>query len=71
MSGNCYYCGGHPDEVADLRRRRDELETEVERLRVAIETVASTFEKDREQGFKTRDKDFAITILRQVMPKRS
>jgi hypothetical protein len=71
MSSNCYYCGGHPEEVVDLRRRRDELEAEVERLRTAIETVASTFEKDREQGFKTKDKDFAITILRQAAPKQS
>jgi hypothetical protein len=31
MSGNCYYCGGHPDEVIDLRRRVAELEGECNR----------------------------------------
>jgi hypothetical protein len=39
MSSNCYYCGGHPDEVVDLRRRRDELEIEVERLRAALKDI--------------------------------
>lgn len=31
MSSNCYYCGGHPDEVVDLRRRVAELEAECNR----------------------------------------
>lgn len=31
MSSNCYYCGGHPDEVIDLRRRVAELEAECNR----------------------------------------
>lgn len=36
MSSNCYYCGGHPDEVIDLRRRRDELEAVIARQEAAI-----------------------------------
>lgn len=36
MSSNCYYCGGHPDEVIDLRRRRDELEAVIARQETTI-----------------------------------
>lgn len=32
-------------------------------LRTAVETVLSTFKKDLEQGYRTRDKEFAIDIL--------
>jgi hypothetical protein len=32
-------------------------------LRTAVETVLSTFRKDLEQGYRTKDKEFAIDIL--------
>lgn len=46
----------------------EKVAAEIDRLRFAIETVAKTFEKDLEQGFRTRDKEFAITILRNAVP---
>jgi hypothetical protein len=50
-------------------RERDRLRSEGNRLRKAIETVLTTFEKDEEQGYHSRDRKYAITILRQAHPR--
>ena len=39
------------------------LKAEVARLRTAAQTVHDTFKRDLEQGFQTRDKQYAVAIL--------
>lgn len=36
-------------------------------LRHAVETVVSTFEKDEMQGFRSKDRQFAIEILKHAL----
>ena len=43
------------------------LEATLGRLSGAINTVLSTFEKDEAQGFRSRDRQFAIDILRKAI----
>lgn len=40
------------------------LKAEIERLRFALQTIHDTFSKDVEQGYKTRDKTYAIEIAK-------
>lgn len=46
----------------------DILESENRRLREAIETVLNTFEADEAQGYRSRDRQYAIEILRLALP---
>jgi hypothetical protein len=46
-----------------------ELAKEIERLREAIKVVVETFEKDEAQGYRSRDRRYAIDILRTVLPR--
>lgn len=39
----------------------------VERVVAAAETVLKTFETDEAQGFRSRDRQYAITILRAAL----
>ena len=43
------------------------LEADLGRLSGAINTVLSTFEKDESQGYRSRDRQFAIDILRKAV----
>ncbi|WP_316176284.1 hypothetical protein [Bradyrhizobium sp. SZCCHNRI1073] len=52
--------GATASETAALNERIAKLET-------AIEVVVSTFEKDEAQGFRSRDRQFAIDILKMAM----
>lgn len=38
-------------------------------LIAAVKTVLETFEKDEAQGFRSRDRQYAITILRAALPR--
>ncbi len=42
--------------------------TRIEQLEQAIEYVASTFERSEAQGYRSRDRQFAIELLRRVLP---
>lgn len=59
------------DAELGLRRefsaRASAAEAEVKRLRAAIRTVVETFEKDQREGFQSRDRTFAIEILRPAL----
>lgn len=65
--GDVYASGVFDRVETALRMQADVGDPSYERLREAIETVASTFENDQEQGFRTKDKEFAITILRAAL----
>jgi hypothetical protein len=39
----------------------------IERMREAIEYVMTKFEQDEAQGYHTKDREFAITILRKAL----
>lgn len=41
--------------------------TMIDRLYFAIRRVHDTFKRDMEQGFKTRDKEFAVAVLGNVL----
>ena len=46
---------------------RDKYAKEASRLREAIEYVVTKFEQDEAQGYRTKDREFAITILRKAL----
>jgi hypothetical protein len=47
----------------------DCYEGKIERLREAAKLVVATFEKDEAQGFRSRDRQFAISILRAALSR--
>jgi hypothetical protein len=49
------------EDAAELKADRD-------KLLAAIIHVCETFEKDEAQGYRSKDRQFAIAILRQVAP---
>jgi hypothetical protein len=49
-------------EAAKLKKRVEELERD-------IEYVLHTFEQSEGLGYRSRDRQFAIEILRRVVPK--
>ncbi len=58
---------GHLGHAEQLRAAADALE----RLEQAVETVVSTFERDEAQGYRSRDRQFAIDLLRRVSAFRT
>lgn len=38
-------------------------------LAAAAEIVLATFEKDEEQGFRSKDRQYAISLLRHALPR--
>ena len=44
-----------------------EAADKIERLLAAIEYVVTRFERDEAQGYHTKDREFAITILRKAL----
>jgi hypothetical protein len=49
----------------------NEAADEIERLREAITVVVETFARDEEQGYRSRDRRFAIDVLRMVLSPES
>jgi hypothetical protein len=59
-------CSLSPDQIELLRRCAAELEAaagECERLRADVAFVVERFKRDEAQGFRSRDRRFAIEIL--------
>lgn len=68
MSSNCYYCGGHPDEVIDLRRLRDEQEDEISRLKRQNDILAGWLEERDAEISRLRDR--LATVERETVMTR-
>ena len=66
MSSNCYYCGGHPDEIIDLRRRVAELEAECNRW-----ADASIAEDERRARWRAALKDIQRESMGVKPPRHS
>jgi len=58
------YCSGCRNRISLI-----DAGLEMGKMRKAIERVVTTFEKDEAQGFRSRDRQFAIEILRSVLPQ--
>jgi regulator of replication initiation timing len=54
-------------EAPTLREENERLEAEIERLREWIGFVVEKFEKDEAQGYHTKDRQFALAILRKAL----
>jgi hypothetical protein len=57
------------EEIGVWRERAEKAEAEIERLRETIKVVVETFERDEAQGYRSRDRRYAIDILRMVLPR--
>lgn len=59
------------DEYAEMEseahRDYQSLEAEIGRLSSAIRRVVDTFEKDEAQGYRSRDRQFAIDVLKAAI----
>jgi hypothetical protein len=49
--------------IADADARVQALRAELEQLQQAVKAVVETFSRDEAQGFRSRDRQFAIEIL--------
>lgn len=47
----------------------ERLHVEAERLHDAVDHVLRVFEKDEAQGYRSKDRQFAIEILRKAQPR--
>lgn len=45
----------------------ERLRAENSRMRAALKTIRDTFQSDIEQGYKTKDKTFAVAITRDAL----
>jgi len=66
-------------DIVDWLRRESELVAldrlgeaadEIARLRAALQKISDTFKRDREQGYETKDKTFAIDIADMALKDR-
>lgn len=57
----------HDEFVVAATIRMTDQNAEIARLLAAITCVVETFEKDEARGYRSRDRQFAIEILRRVM----
>jgi hypothetical protein len=55
------------DDAVRNHHRAVNAEAEIERLRKAITDLVETFEKDEAQGYRSKDRQFAISILRKAL----
>lgn len=53
--------------VDELTARAEQAEAREKGLRAAINFVINTFKKDIQQGYKTKDKEFAIEVLSKAL----
>jgi hypothetical protein len=53
--------------ASDREAHIEELTAEIARLRDAAVCVHDTFAKDIEQGYRTKDKQFAVAVLGQAL----
>lgn len=53
--------------VVELREDMAAAADEIERLRAGLTTIRDTFAKDMAQGYKTKDKVFAVEIANHAL----
>jgi hypothetical protein len=59
------------DELNKLRADRDSLRAKLDGAKDRMETVCHRFETDMQQGYKTKDKEFAVLMLRPLLSELS
>ena len=57
-------CVGTPAKIEWPHRLLHEAADEIEQLGFKIKTVLETFERDEAQGYRSKDRQFAISILK-------
>lgn len=55
------------DNRPGINAAMEKLQAESARLRAAVAFVVETFEKDEARGYHTKDRQFAISILRKAL----
>lgn len=55
-------------ELDELYAGRDAMKARIAELEQTITVVLENFEKSEAQGYRSRDRQYAIEILRKVVP---